>query len=96
MEEALCFGWIDSTAGTLDDEHTMQWFAPRKPRSGWSKPNKERVERLLAAGLMAPAGLAKIEAAQADGSWSALDAIEALEMVTPCAQRGGAPAAGPR
>ena len=40
VEEALCFGWIDSTARTLDDERTLQWFAPRKPRSGWSTPNK--------------------------------------------------------
>ena len=80
VEEALCFGWIDSTARTLDDERTMQWFAPRKPRSSWSKPNKERVARLLAAGLLAPAGLAKIDAAKQDGSWSALDAVEALEV----------------
>ena len=80
VEEARCFGWIDSTARTLDDERTMQWFAPRQPRSGWSKPNKERVERLLAAGLLAPAGLAKIDAAKQDGSWSALDAVEALEV----------------
>lgn len=76
VEEALCFGWIDSKGNKLDDERSMLWFAPRKPRTGWSRPNKERVERLLAAGLIAPAGLAKISAAQADGSWSALDAIE--------------------
>ncbi len=80
MEEALCFGWIDSTARTLDDERTMQWFAPRKPRSGWSTPNKERVARLITTGLLAPAGLAKIDAAKQDGSWSALDAVEALEV----------------
>lgn len=79
VEEALCFGWIDSKGSKLDDERTMLWFAPRRPGSGWSRPNKERVERLMAAGLMAPAGLAKIEAAKADGSWSALDAVEALE-----------------
>lgn len=53
---------------------------PRTPRSGWSKPNKERVERLISAGLMHPAGLAKIEAAKRDGSWTALDAIERLEI----------------
>ena len=80
VEEALCFGWIDSTARTLDDERTLQWFAPRQPHSGWSRPNKERVARLLAAGLLAPAGLAKIDAAKKDGSWSALDAVEALEI----------------
>ena len=78
VEEALCFGWIDSKPNKLDDDRSMLWFAPRKPGTGWSKPNKERVERMLAAGLMAPAGLAKVEAAQQDGSWSALDAVEAL------------------
>ena len=80
VEEALCFGWIDSKGGKLDDERTMLWFAPRKPRSGWSRPNKERVERLMAAGLIAPPGLAKIEAAKQNGSWSALDAVEELEV----------------
>ena len=78
VEEALCFGWIDSKGNKLDDERAMLWFAPRKPRTGWSRPNKQRVERLLAAGLMAPAGLAKIEAAKQDGSWYALDAVEDL------------------
>jgi uncharacterized protein YdeI (YjbR/CyaY-like superfamily) len=58
----------------------MLWFAPRKPRTGWSAPNKQRVEALIADGRMAPAGLAKIEAAKQDGSWSALDAVEALEI----------------
>ena len=80
VEEALCFGWIDSKGNKLDDERSMLWFAPRKARTGWSKPNKARVEKLIAAGLMAPAGLAKIEAAKQDGSWNALDAIEALEI----------------
>jgi uncharacterized protein YdeI (YjbR/CyaY-like superfamily) len=80
VEEALCFGWIDSTQRTLDDERAMLWFAPRKPRTGWSKLNKQRIERLTAAGMMAPAGLAKIEAARQDGSWHALDAVEALDI----------------
>ena len=80
VEEALCFGWIDSKGGKIDDERTMLWFAPRNKRSGWSRPNKERIERLITAGLMAPAGLAKIAAAKEDGSWSALDAVEALEL----------------
>jgi uncharacterized protein YdeI (YjbR/CyaY-like superfamily) len=78
VEEALCFGWVDSRPRALDAERTMLWFAPRKPRSGWSAPNKRRIERMLAAGRMHPAGLAKIEAAKADGSWEALDAVEAL------------------
>jgi uncharacterized protein YdeI (YjbR/CyaY-like superfamily) len=80
VEEALCFGWIDSKGRALDEERGMLWFAPRKPRTGWSRPNKERVERLTAAGQMAPAGLAKVEAARQDGSWGALDAVEALEI----------------
>lgn len=80
VEEALCFGWVDSKANRLDDERTMLWFAPRKPKTGWSRPNKERVARLLAAGLVHPAGLAKIEQAQADGSWSSLDGVELLEV----------------
>ncbi len=80
VEEALCFGWIDSKPNKLDDERSMLWFAPRKPGTGWSKPNKERVERMMAAGLMSAAGLAKVEAAKQDGSWNALDAIEALEI----------------
>jgi uncharacterized protein YdeI (YjbR/CyaY-like superfamily) len=80
VEEALCFGWVDSTAGTVDDERSQLWFAPRRKGSGWSRSNKERVERLVAAGLMEPPGLAKIDAAKADGSWSKLDAVEALEV----------------
>jgi uncharacterized protein YdeI (YjbR/CyaY-like superfamily) len=78
VEQALCFGWVDSKGRALDAERTMLWFAPRKARSGWSRPNKQRVERLLAAGLMAPAGLALVEAAKADGSWTLLDAVEDL------------------
>ena len=80
VEEALCFGWIDSKPNKLDDERSMLWFAPRKIGTGWSKPNKERVERAIASGLMMPAGLAKIAQAKRDGSWVALDAIEALEI----------------
>jgi len=82
VEEALCFGWIDSKPNKLDHERSMLWFAPRKPGTGWSKINKERAERMIAAGLMAPAGLAKIEVARKDGSWNSLDAIEALEIPT--------------
>ncbi|MDX2243828.1 MAG: YdeI/OmpD-associated family protein [Leptolyngbyaceae cyanobacterium bins.302] len=80
VEEALCFGWIDSKPNKLDEARSLLWFAPRKRGTGWSKINKERVERLLEQGLMMPAGLAKVEAAKADGSWNALDAIEALEI----------------
>ena len=80
VEEALCFGWIDGTMRTLDEERTMMLCTRRKRGSGWAKSNKERVDRLIAGGLMMPAGLARIEAAKLDGSWTAFDASEALEM----------------
>jgi uncharacterized protein YdeI (YjbR/CyaY-like superfamily) len=78
VEEALCFGWIDSRPGKVDDERSMLLFTPRKPRSPWSRPNKRRIERLLDSGLMTPAGLTKIEAAKRDGSWTLYDAVEDL------------------
>jgi uncharacterized protein YdeI (YjbR/CyaY-like superfamily) len=80
VEEALCFGWIDSKGNKLDEERTMLWFAPRRPNTGWSALNKRRVEKLITEGRMAAPGLAKIEAAKADGSWWVLDAVEALEI----------------
>ncbi len=80
VEEALCFGWVDSRPNAIDDERYMQLFSPRKAKSPWSKLNKQRVEMLIQQGLMTPAGLAKIEAAQQDGSWTAYDAIEELAM----------------
>jgi uncharacterized protein YdeI (YjbR/CyaY-like superfamily) len=78
VEEALCFGWIDSKGRRLDDRRSMLLMTPRKAGSGWSRPNKERLERLFAAGVMEPAGIALVEAAKADGSWTALDDIENL------------------
>jgi uncharacterized protein YdeI (YjbR/CyaY-like superfamily) len=78
VEEALCFGWIDSVGRKLDEDRTMLWFSPRKPGSGWARPNKERVDRLTAGGLMAPAGQRVIDQARADGSWSRLDDVENL------------------
>lgn len=80
VEEALCFGWVDSQPGKLDEERSMLWFAPRKRGSSWSRLNKERVDKLTAAGLMAPTGLEKVEAAKIDGSWNALDGVENLEI----------------
>jgi uncharacterized protein YdeI (YjbR/CyaY-like superfamily) len=80
VEEALCFGWIDSVQRSLDTERTMLKFSPRKPKSRWSKINKGRVGRLVRLGLMTPAGLAKIEAAKRDGSWAAFDTVERLTM----------------
>lgn len=86
VEEALCFGWIDSLARSLDDERYLQLFTPRKPKSIWSKPNKERVARLLEQGLMAEPGLVKIEAAKRDGSWNAYDDIDAMIIPDDLAQ----------
>jgi uncharacterized protein YdeI (YjbR/CyaY-like superfamily) len=80
VEEALCFGWVDSKPAKLDDERAMLWFAPRKAGTGWSAPNKLRVERAIAAGRMAEVGLAKVQAAKADRSWALLDAVERLEV----------------
>ena len=78
VEEALCFGWIDSKPNKLDDHRSMLWLAPRKTASGWSRLNKARAERAIANGTMTPAGLARITAAKLDGSWTALDEVEAL------------------
>ena len=80
IAEALCFGWVDGTQRRLDDERTMLYLAPRRRGGTWARSNKERVARLAAEGLMTPAGLAVVEAAQADGSWTSLDTVEALEV----------------
>ena len=99
VEEALCFGWIDSKVNPIDDDFYMQIFTPRKPKSGWSALNKTRVERLLAAGLMTPAGLAVIKAAKNSGTWDARKHVEDL-IVPPDlekaikAQPGGQPLLG--
>jgi uncharacterized protein YdeI (YjbR/CyaY-like superfamily) len=79
VEEALCFGWIDSTTNRLDERRSLQRFAPRRPRSTWSASNKERIARLERDGLLAPAGVAAIELAKANGSWSSLDVVDRLE-----------------
>ncbi|QNH62619.1 YdeI/OmpD-associated family protein [Hymenobacter sediminicola] len=77
VEEALCFGWIDSHPRKLDADRTQLLFTPRKPRSGWSRVNKERLERLEATGQLMPAGLAAIARAKQNGAWESLDAAEA-------------------
>lgn len=79
VEEALCFGWVDSKGRLLDARRSMLLMTPRKRGSGWSRPNKERVARLAAAGRLTPAGRAAIDSAKVDGAWTALDAIENLE-----------------
>ena len=79
VEEALCFGWIDTTVHPVDERFYKQLFTPRKPRSTWAASNKARVARLSAAGLMTDAGLAVIEVAKRNGSWTSLDGIESLQ-----------------
>lgn len=80
VDEALCFGWIDSQAKPLDTEKYQQFFSRRKPKSGWSRINKEKVQRLIAEGKMMPAGIASIETAQQNGSWALLDEVEELRL----------------
>ena len=80
VEEALCYGWIDSKVNRVDERRYKQVFTPRKAGSVWSKVNKERLERLIAAGKMTPAGQIKIDQAKADGSWTFLDSVENLEV----------------
>jgi uncharacterized protein YdeI (YjbR/CyaY-like superfamily) len=84
--EALCFGWIDSQAQPVDAARYMQFFSRRKPTSGWSKVNKEKVQRLQAAGRMTPAGLASLATAQRNGSWALLDDVDALRIPPDLAQ----------
>lgn len=76
VEEALCFGWIDSVANKRSEEHFVLYFTERKPKGVWSKLNKTRIEKLIKAGLMTEAGLEKIKRAKENGSWSTLDKIE--------------------
>lgn len=80
VEEALCFGWIDSKPNKRDKESFFLFFTPRKPKSVWSKVNKERIAKLIKENRMTPVGLAAIERAKRDGSWATLDAVEALQM----------------
>ena len=81
VDEALCFGWIDSRPNRLDDERAMRLFTPRRPRSPWSRLNKQKVVRLSAEGMMAPSGMRMIETAKANGSWTVADEIE--EVIIP-------------
>jgi uncharacterized protein YdeI (YjbR/CyaY-like superfamily) len=78
VEEALCFGWIDSTVNTLDGGRALQLMTPRRPRSGWTRLNRERVARLEADGLMTDAGRRAVETAQANGWWALMDSVEDL------------------
>lgn len=78
VREALCFGWIDSLPRKLDADRSMLLLSPRRPGSPWSGRNKRHIEELLAQEKMTPAGLAIIERAKQDGSWTVYDEIEAL------------------
>jgi uncharacterized protein YdeI (YjbR/CyaY-like superfamily) len=71
VELGLCFGWIDGQARRHDERHYLQRFTPRRPRSKWSRLNRDRVEALITAGRVRPSGLAAVEAAKADGRWDA-------------------------
>lgn len=78
VDEALCFGWIDSKKISIDKETSHQFFSKRKAKSTWSKINKDKVEKLIEQGLMTEAGFASIERAKQNGSWTLLDDVEAL------------------
>lgn len=82
VDEALCFGWIDSTRRPIDNEKFMQFFGKRKATGTWSRINKEKIERLIADKLMTKAGLEVINAAKANGSWTILDEVEELIVPT--------------
>lgn len=76
VEEALCFGWIDSLAHKRDEESKYQFFALRKPQSNWSKLNRERAEKMIAAGKMTLHGQKMIDLAKETGTWEALDDVQ--------------------
>lgn len=78
IDEALCFGWIDSKSKSLDDEKIMQFFSRRKSNGTWSKINKEKIKQLIESNRMATAGLEAIEKAKLNGSWTLLDEVEEL------------------
>jgi uncharacterized protein YdeI (YjbR/CyaY-like superfamily) len=80
VDEALCFGWIDSKPNKRDESSYYQFFAKRNPKSNWSKVNKEKVTKLIEQGLMQSAGFEMIEIAKKNGTWTALDDIENITV----------------
>lgn len=94
VDVALCFGWIDSKKIAVNTHTTHQFFTRRKAKSTWSKINKDKVERLTAKGLMTEAGLKVVEIARQNGSWNALDEVEALlipkDLVKALEEKAGA------
>ena len=83
LDVALCFGWIDGQRKPLDDRYFLQKYTPRRARSKWSKINVGKVQALIEAGRMRPAGFAEIERAKADGRWDAAYASQATIEVPP-------------
>ena len=80
VDEALCFGWIDSVKKSIDDERYKQYFSKRKAKSNWSKVNKEKIANLIEQNLMQAQGYKSIEVAKENGSWTILDSVENLEI----------------
>jgi uncharacterized protein YdeI (YjbR/CyaY-like superfamily) len=80
VEEALCFGWIDSKANRKDAESYYQLIAKRNPKSYWSQSNRQRVEKLIEQGLMTKAGLEAVELAKKTGTWTAMEKIQNAEI----------------
>ena len=78
VDEALCFGWVDSSVNKRDEESYYQYFARRNPKSNWSRLNKEKIQRLTASKKLAPAGLEMVRIAKATGTWDALNDVEDL------------------
>ena len=78
VDEALCFGWVDSVPKKRDGDSYYQYFSKRNPKSNWSRVNKQKIARLEAAGKLAPAGRAMVEQAKASGTWDALNDVENL------------------
>lgn len=78
VDQALCFGWIDSLANAIDDDKYKQYFSKRNPKSIWSKVNKDKVKLLIEKSLMTEAGLKAIDIGKANGSWTFLDQVDAL------------------
>lgn len=78
VDQCICFGWVDSLPRKLDDERTMLRISPRNPKSNWSQKNRERAEKLMAAGLMHPHGIAMVALAKETGTWDFLEDVEAL------------------
>ena len=80
VDESLCFGWIDSTKVAIDQERFKQYFIKRKAKSNWSKVNKDKIAELVKDGRMTAEGFRSVEVAKENGCWSALDAVENLEI----------------